>query len=203
MTITHTVRLNSAGRYATGVLSTGSAEQTIDQAEFIITAAHFLHGPASVIRVRNQAFSGIARKYLAIFGTDIAVLKLHRPAPPMQLPALASTSLRCGDTTLTTGFGGLARAVVPKELPGRVLTRIPGNVSRNSLTRVRHGALLLNAPGKAIRGDSGGPVLKDGQLHAIQSMITDPLGFNTGVATVALLSPFLSEIRWAMNRLRS
>ncbi|WP_080796859.1 trypsin-like serine protease [Corynebacterium pacaense] len=202
MRLSHTVRLNSAGRYATGVLTTGSMDPVTDRAGFIITAAHFLHGPAAVIRVRNQTYSGTANRHLAIFGTDIAVLRLNGHAPTMKLPGMATDTLRIGHSTLTTGFGGQPRGLAPKELHGRVITAIPGNVSRNRITRVRHGALVLNAPDRAIRGDSGGPVLKDGIVYAIQSMITDPLGFNTGLATVAQVGPFLPEIQWAMDQLR-
>lgn len=216
----HTVRLNAANRYASGVLVTRELvdaalsihaghgagafrPQVADRAEFILTAAHFLRGPAGrgVISVRNSAFSATARGHISIFGTDIAVLKLTHRAPTTQLPAISPWRLSLGQRTLTQGFGGRATALVPKDLQGRVLLKVPFALSRNPFTRVRHGAMVLNHPTPAVRGDSGGPVLSGGLVYGLQSMITDPLGFNTRVGTIAVLAPHLPAIRRAMEQL--
>lgn len=216
----HTVRLSAPGRYASGflvskalvdaALSTqvdpGARElpsHVSDRAEFVLTAAHFLRGSggASPIRVRGVRLSGMAREHVSIFGTDIGVLRLETPAPTRQLPMLSPTPIRFGQHTVTYGFGGRSTALVPKELHGRVLARVPFALSRNPFTRVRYGVMVFNRSEPAIRGDSGGPVLADGMVYGLQSMITDPLGFNTRVATVAALSPHLAAIRRAMEQL--
>lgn len=215
----HTVRLSAPGRYASGFLVSkalvdaslsaqldpGAGElpsHMSDRAEFVLTAAHFLRGSggSSPIRVRGGRLSGTAREHVSIFGTDIGVLRLETPAPTRQLPMLSPTPIRFGQRTVTYGFGGRSNALVPKELPGRVLARVPFALSRNPFTRVRHGVMVFNHPEPAIRGDSGGPVLSDGLVYGLQSMITDPLGFNTRVATVAALAPHLPAIRRAMEQ---
>lgn len=216
----HTVRLKAAGRYASGLLVTESlvdaalagrfehdarvvrppAEQ---KAGFILTAAHFLRGPAGGGRVwvRGESFSATAQEHVSVFGTDIAVLKLQGRAPGMSLPGIASGLLSPGQLTLTYGFGGRSTEKVPKELRGRALFRVPCALSRNAFTRVRHGVVIINTPEPAVRGDSGGPVLAGGQVYGLQSMISDPFGVNTRVATVASIAPHLPAIRRAMEQL--
>lgn len=220
MRLNHTVRLKGAGRYASGVLvtpelvdaalSVQSGHGARDfrphvsaRADFILTAAHFLRGPGgdSVVQVRSSAFTGTARGHVSIFGTDIGVLKINGRAPTTQLPAISPWRLSAGQQTVTYGFGGRSTATVPKTLHGRVLLKVPFALSRNPFTRVRHGAVVFNSPEPAIRGDSGGPVLADGLVYGLQSMITDPLGFNTRIATVATLSQHLPAIRQAMIQL--
>lgn len=220
MRTNHTVRLKAAGRYASGLLLTealidaalaihsgyGASDfqsQVAQRAGFILTAAHFLRGPAGdgTVEVHSSNFTGTAQGYVAIFGTDIAVLKLDGLAPTTQLPGISPWQLSPGQHTITHGFGGRSTARVPKQLHGKVLFKVPFAVSRNPFTRLRHGAMILNTPEPAIRGDSGGPVLADGLVYGLQSMITDPFGINTCVATVATLSQHLPAIKRAMERL--
>ena len=213
MRSTHTVRLSGAGRYASGLLLTpelvdaclaGAPAHLSARAGLVLTAAHFLRGPAGTgrgIRVHGQGFSVRATSHISVFGTDLAVLRLVERAPTMQLPGWSADRLRPGQRTTTFGFGGRPQAVVAKQLTGRVLTRVPFGVSRNPFTRVRHGALLLNAPEKAVRGDSGGPVLVDGLVCGVQSMISDPFGRNTGIATIAATVGQLPAIRRAITQL--
>ena len=220
MRTNHTVRLRASGRYASGLLVTqelidaalvlrsghGSGDfqsQVAQRAGFILTAAHFLRGPAGEgkVQVRSSHFSGTAQGHVAIFGTDIAVLKLDGLAPTAQLPGIAPGQLSSGQHTITYGFGGRSTATVPKQLQGKVLFTVPWAVSRNPFTRLRHGVMIFNSIEPAIRGDSGGPVLSDGLVYGLQSMITDPFGINTRVATVALFGPHLPAIRRAMGHL--
>ncbi|NLZ58064.1 MAG: serine protease, partial [Corynebacterium sp.] len=149
MRTNHTVRLRASGRYASGLLVTqelidatlalysghGSGDfqsQVAQRAGFILTAAHFLRGPAGdgKVQVRNSRFSGTAQGHVAIFGTDIAVLKLDGLAPTAQLPGIAPGQLSPGQHTITHGFGGRSTARVPKQLHGKVLFKVPFAVSR-------------------------------------------------------------------------
>lgn len=45
----------------------------------------------------------------------------------------------------------------------------------------------------AVKGDSGGPVIADGKVFAVQSLILDPFGVNLGVATVSLIDDRVRE----------
>lgn len=96
---------------------------------------------------------------------------------------------------MTHGFGGRHRE--SREKPGRVLAWTPFAVSRELRTFVRSGAVLLNTPA-AIHGDSGGPVIMDGQVHALQSLILNPFGVNLHIATVSHLAPHRRAIRRAL-----
>lgn len=219
MRSTHTVRLTGTGHYASGLLFTRElVDACLDdraarraahrylsaRADLVLTAAHFLRGPAGAgrrVSVHGRDFTATAAAHISVFGTDLAVVRLNRPAPAMQLPAWSPQALRPGQRTTTFGFGGRPKDTAPKELSGRVLTRVPLSLSRNPFTRVRHGALLWNSPVKAIPGDSGGPVLVDGLVCGVQSMITDPFGLNSGIATVAATVNHLPALRRAITQL--
>ncbi|ALC05850.1 hypothetical protein CDES_07185 [Corynebacterium deserti GIMN1.010] len=206
----HTVRIKSAGHYASGLLLTrqhlDEADATLagsisERASYILTADHFLRSCGTIIYIRGQSFNATATTSLSVFGTDLGLIKIDGKAPTMALPRLATTPIRIGTKTTTYGFGGQPNATVPKEIHGRVISTVPMGMSKNRVTRVTHGALVYNSPGKAVKGDSGGPVLIDGLVTGIQSMITDPGGWNTGVATIALISEHLPALRQAAAQL--
>ena len=206
----HTVRIKSAGRYASGLLITKkhvtdtfvpSVTSIAERATFILTADHFLRSCSKVIYVRGENFTATATTSLSVFGTDLGLIKLDGKAPTIPLPLFADKPLRVGMKTTTFGFGGLPSATVAKEIHGRVISAIPHGVSRNRITRVHHGALIFNSPEKAVKGDSGGPVLVNGRVAGIQSMISDPGGFNTGVATAASLIQHMPALAQALELL--
>ena len=211
----HTVRIRSAGHYASGLLiseehlnlaldsqSEMPAEKTITaRATHILTVDHFLRECGSVINIKGRNFSATASTSLSVFGTDLGLIKINGRAPTNALPCLATAWIFSGQKTTTYGFGGQPGARSAQAKPGRVIAPIPLSISRNRITRVTHGALIYNAPLKAIKGDSGGPVLIDGLVVGVQSMITDPGGFNTGIATIATLHEHFEALAQAMNSL--
>lgn len=87
-----------------------------------------------------------------------------------------------------------------RERFGRVIARTPFALGRNLATFVTSAAILHNNP-KAVKGDSGGPVIIGDELVAVQSMITDPFGANTGLATVAQVAAHRRAIRAAVEAL--
>lgn len=207
----HTVRIRSAGHYASGLLITEKhvtcllslrEGQISERATFILTADHFLRTAGSVISIRGKNFSATATQSLSVFGTDLGLIKIDGKAPTMQLPLISNKPLCIGMKTTTFGFGGLPSATVPKEISGRVISAIRYGVSRNRATRVQYGALIFNSPHKAVKGDSGGPILVKGQVAGIQSMISDPGGYNTGIATAASLTQHIPAIAHAMELLK-
>ncbi|MFP7365784.1 trypsin-like serine protease [Corynebacterium callunae] len=208
----HTVRISSGRHYASGLLLTkrqlsesfkpaGLVHHLSDRARFVLTADHFLRGADKMIRVRGHNFSTTASTYLSVFGTDLGIIVLDSQAPTMALPLFSATPLKPGMSTTTFGFGGNQKGRLPKEISGRVLLRIPSSLSKNGITRVTHGALIYNSPAKAVRGDSGGPLLVNERVYGVQSMILDPAGLNTGIATVASTTEHLVALERAVDLL--
>ena len=110
----HTVRIKSAGRYASGLLITKkhvtdtfvpSVTSISERATFILTADHFLRSCSKVIYVRGENFTATATTSLSVFGTDLGLIKLDGKAPTMPLPLFADKPLRVGMKTTTFGFG--------------------------------------------------------------------------------------------------
>ena len=171
----------------------------------ILTCAHYFRtAPLNSFNIRGRGFRSRLDAVRVINGTDIAIARLHRPAPPRKLLGVGSQFFYPGMKTATYGFGGNASDVAAK--PGTVLFPTPISISRGGETRVHPAAVQINNP-KAIKGDSGGAVLaerhKDGQLriNAVQSLILDPFGINFGLATVAPLRPHLETLRRAADSL--
>ncbi|WIM72444.1 trypsin-like serine protease [Corynebacterium suedekumii] len=77
----------------------------------------------------------------------------------------------------------------------------PSRVLPNLATVVRSGALIYNNP-PAVRGDSGGPVIVDGEVVGVQSLITDPFGKNLRIATIQQVAPYHRQITSAVDALR-
>ncbi|MEH0146099.1 serine protease [Corynebacterium sp. Q4381] len=173
----HLVRITAPGGYCSG---------TLIGPETVLTCGHFL-ASADAAAVRC-AVSGVTRRARAVefySHTDIAVVHLDSPVETAQPFPRFGTPPKPFTPTVTFGFGGRARQ--PAARVGRFITTLPFAVSRSGTTVVRPAGLIANAP-RAIKGDSGGPVIADGRVVAVQSLILDPFGRNLGLATVSLLS---------------
>ena len=193
-----TVRLSSGGSYCSGVLIAPDLQAAHAPTEYVLTCAHFLRGRSGSIRVGGAFFHARVLGAVRIPRTDIAVLRLDRPAPPRQLLRLSTSPARWLAGAVTEGFGRSWHKL--QHRPGRVLLRSPFALGRNLRTLVSSAAVLHNNP-PAVKGDSGGPVIIDGEIAAVQSMITDPFGANTGLATVAQVAAHHRAIRAAVAAL--
>lgn len=157
--------------------------------DVVLTCAHFFarRGFTGVrVRIDGSAFSP-ADVHL-VRGTDIALVRL-----PQRVDVAALTlgpTPRLLSRTLTLGFGGKAESVQAR--PGVYLGTMPISWSRKRVTRVRPaGVVYANPP--AVKGDSGGPVVVDGKVIGVQSLILDPRGVNLRIATVALWPAGLAD----------
>lgn len=147
-----------------------------------MTCAHFFRGadPAAAYCTAGGERRHVER-VSTLPGTDLALVLVNAPYDHLSgFPAFGPLPAR-GAPVVTFGFGAQARQ--PAARPGRLILPLPLSLSRTGETIVRPAALTLNAP-SAAKGDSGGPVLHDARIIAIQSLILDPFGFNLGVATV-------------------
>ncbi|MCS4535074.1 serine protease [Corynebacterium sp. HS2168-gen11] len=166
--------------------------------DLVLTARHFLrkHTPDAVwISSRSQPI-GIVQ-WIDIPGTDIAVALTHTPIPQAQPASLAPTHAWLGSTTVSFGYAG----GVITEKPGRIIGWLPIMTGRRMGLAVSPATLIFQ-PNPAIRGDSGGPIFCGTTLVALQSMITDPFGYNLKIATGALIRPHLGRIKRAMSQLQ-
>ncbi|MCX7539829.1 S1 family peptidase [Corynebacterium antarcticum] len=207
------VRLHRGGRYCSGFLTTPeiltgaindegvTPAQITSPVRFALTAAHFLTpGEApSRIRVSGPGFRGTVSDARVVVGTDIAVVKLDRPAPVPSLLPVASAVPPVFSSTITYGYGGRMLTAPPRR--GLLLARVPFALSLNLRTRVRHAAICVpTGRDQVVYGDSGGPVLVDGEVAGLQSLL---FGYRHrelfNVATVALLAPHLAAVRRAVE----
>ncbi|MEJ5996710.1 trypsin-like peptidase domain-containing protein [Corynebacterium sp. H130] len=212
------VRLTARNLLASGVLTNAQlidaslsahfqqqrCDPVRDRATHVITAAHFAKDIQQA-RVANATFDGVADSFECIPGTDIAVGRLRTPAPACQLLPIAGSTVKPGQKLVSLGFSDQYRVapsgLVPRYVSSLVVTGLPWIVTYDFKTRARHGALLLPTGLQwSRRGDSGGPVLRDGQLAGIQSMVSVPMGLPLGFAAINLLGPHLPAIRSAMNQ---
>ncbi len=173
---------------------------------FVLSAKHFLrHALPRDIQISAPCDTGHSAceiaGWIGIPHTDIAVVKAPLAGTPgfadVAVVPLSSRSLRLADRVISVGLG----SGTPDIKPGRVLGVLPFALGKNIHTRVRHAALLAQRH-PAIRGDSGGPILIDGAVYALQSMILEPFGRNIGCATVAQVAPVAQKIHSAMNQLQ-
>lgn len=184
----HTVRLTRAGTFCSGTLIAADlTPRERHRTRFVLTCAHFFRD-SDQARVRGFHFT---RRVVAVHrvpGTDIAVVEMDRPSPPLDVPRVAATALPPLARTVTLGASGAA--------PGRALLGLPLAVSRLT-TLVRPALIQLSG---AVKGDSGAPVLFDGAVYATQSLVLDPGGRNLGVATVAPVARHWHTIRALTRR---
>ncbi|MDO5669690.1 MAG: trypsin-like serine protease [Corynebacterium sp.] len=193
-----TVRLNSGRSYCSGVLIAPDLAAAESSTEYILSCAHFLRERTGEIKVGGAFFHARIRGAVRIPRTDIAVLRMDRPSPPKHLLGLAAHPAPFFAPTRTEGFGGSWHR--KRQRLGRVVLRTPFALGRNLSTFVTSAAILHNSP-KAIKGDSGGPVIIGDEVVAVQSMITDPFGVNTGLATVAQVAAHRRSILAAVAAL--
>ncbi len=194
-----TVRLSSGRAYCSGVLIHPDLQGATDaRTEYMLSCAHFLRERTGPIRVGGAFFHARVRGAVRLPRTDIAVLRLDRPSPPKDLLRLSTRPAPWLLPTVTQGFGKSWHKL--QHRTGRVLLRTPLALGRNLHTLVTSAAILYNKP-RAVKGDSGGPVIIDNQIVAVQSMITDPFGWNTGLATVAQVAPHRRAIQAAVQAL--
>ncbi len=170
------VRISAPGGYCTGA---------IVAPEWVLTCAHFLRGRSvEQVRVLIDGSLQPITHMRAFPGTDIALLQLHRPvvAPSLRI----GPPPKPGARTVTFGYGQRAAAAAAR--PGRYLGTLPAAISRGMETVVRPAGMVYTNP-PAVKGDSGGPVMVNGRVVGVQSLILDPLGRNLRIATVSLLRP--------------
>lgn len=170
------MRVTAPGGYCSGA---------VVERDAVLTCGHFFRDrETSEVRV---LIDGTRHRISAITlypGTDLALVKLKRPVDVA--PLEIGPAPKVGARTVTLGFGGHATA--PSARPGRFLGALPLAVSRGAQTIVRPAGFIHTSP-PAVKGDSGGPVLADGKVVGVQSLILDPWGANLRIATVNLLRP--------------
>ncbi|MDU0477685.1 hypothetical protein QVA66_00335 [Staphylococcus chromogenes] len=172
-------------------------------AAIVLTAAHFIRrasGESPIILGRTYRSSALAT--VEVPGSDIAVVV---PAREVGLPLL---TLMRGPAkplaaTVTLGFGGLSRKPrEPKTIPGRVALPLPYAMSWDANARTKH-AVVTVTTGAIVpqAGDSGGPVLVNGEANAVQSMIVLPMAKFFRLAVASEIWPHRASISWALNAL--
>lgn len=200
MSLTHTLRISSGRRYCSGTLISpdlSAAEHA--RTEYVLTCAHFLRGKSGPLDVGGAHFRARVLGAVTVPWTDLAVVRLDVPSPPKTLLPLAARRARWLAPALTQGFGG--SWYKRRDRTGRVVGRVPVAASRDLRTLVRSGVLLHNDP-KVVRGDSGGPIIVDDEIVAVQSLIMDPFGVNLGIAAGSQVAPHLPRIRRAVEALQ-
>lgn len=183
----HIARLAAGGGYCSGTLI--SPDEVLTCAHFFVTRVSH----ASEVRVSVAGAERRGAEVRVAPYTDIALVRLDSPVEqPSAFPSF-TTRARPLAPTVTFGFGG--RAEHPHARAGRYLGSLPLAASRGLHTVVRPAGFAFN-PTPAIKGDSGGPMLIDAKIAAVQSLILDPFGTNLRVATVSLITPdVLAQLR--------
>lgn len=171
---------------------TSTCSGTLIAPDLVLTCAHFFRDCDRSITVKSGISVRTVIAYHLIPGTDIAVVKT-RPFQHIDAqdcpPVLPAPTPGFGTHTVTLGYGGQPRRnpLAGAKL-GWFLLGMPIAFSRGALTRVRPAGIIFNRT-PAIKGDSGGPILANGKIIGVQSLILDPLGVNTHIATANLLPP--------------
>lgn len=200
MTSHLTVRLRAGRTYCSGALISPDLDASpATRTDLVLTCAHFLRGRTGRIHVSGAGVTGHLLGAVTIAATDLAVVRLSAPAPPADLLRVSTSRPPLRARTLTTGYGG--RAARPGQRAGRIIARTPLALSRNLSTRVRPAAIVHNHP-KVVRGDSGGPVIVDGEIVAVQSLIARFLHLEPGLATVSQVGPHHRALTAAVTALQ-
>lgn len=195
------IRIGIRTGYCSGVLVSPDLRHSPAAAtDFALTCAHYFHTDRVGTAVSGRDFHTTVAAVHKIPWTDLAVIRLAKRSPELELPGIATYRAPWLQRATTHGFGGTRRSAGSAERPGRVVGRVPIAMSRELKTFVRSGAVLYNNP-PAIPGDSGGPVIVGEKVVALQSLILNPFGRNLRVATVSQLAPHLPAIHRAVRGL--
>lgn len=198
-----TVKFSQNRSYCTGTLIHDDLAPASNRpTDLVLTCRHYFRDRSIEDRIRVRSgnfFTSTVADWAGIPASDLAIVRMAKPSPPRDLPGLATGRPRLFSKCTTHGFGGGAREAVEK--PGRIMGFLPFSFSRDRATVVAHPALTYNTP-IAVKGDSGGPVIVDGEIAAVQSLVLDPFGRNVGVATVSMVGPMRGKLAAAVQLLR-
>lgn len=196
-----TIRIGVRTGYCSGVLVSPDLEHSpATRTRYALTCAHYFHTDRTGIAVSGSSFRTTLAAVRPIPWSDLAVVRLAKESPRVDLPGIASYRAPWLNRSATHGFGGIPKSTSSAAKPGRVIGRVPFALSRELNTFVRSGAVLYNNP-PAIPGDSGGPVLVGETVVALQSLILNPFGRNLRIATASQLAPHLPAVRRALAEL--
>lgn len=124
--------------------------------------------------------------------SDLVLLRLDEPIDAPRYPRLGGPLLPGVRIDMPSQKGWLR---------GRCLFVWPIHIARNMRTIAIPSATVVHNR-KAIKGDSGAPVLRGWEVVGIQSMITDPFGINLGLATTALTWPHTTKLSYILEATR-
>lgn len=158
----------------------------------VLTVAHFFdHVLPEDTRLSLDA-TGTHRRAMrveTIPGTDLALVVTNaRFSAELRpyYPPLSAAPLRPFTRVLT---------VARNPIPGTVVTPVCVGLGTRMRIRVRRGALVAPDLGRKVHlGDSGSPVLAEGHIVGVQSLVFNPFGVNTGLSTIACVRPHLARI---------
>ncbi|MGS2665825.1 trypsin-like serine protease [Corynebacterium glucuronolyticum] len=163
----------------------------------VLTVAHFFDTvSAADTRLKLEA-TGTYRRAMSVdklAGTDLALVTTNAKFsadPHPYYPPLSPARLRPLTRVLT---------VAREPIPGTVITPVVVGLGTHMRIRVRTGALVAPDPGRKVHlGDSGSPVLADGRIVGVQSLVFNPCRVNTGLSTIACVRPHLARIAHAVS----
>lgn len=195
-----TVRISRNAAYCSGALIQDDLEDsTSGDTDLVLTCAHFFRDRSTPVKVTGTGVINRVADVETLPGTDIAVVRLRRILRNRAIPRVSDLRPGLLYRCRTEGYGGNSPTV--RARTGRIIGFSPFAISRDLKTRVRHAAFVYSGD-PAVRGDSGGPIIIDGTITAVQSLILDPGGIHLGMATVALTGPQINHIQQAVHQIR-